>query len=139
LAKTKGKITETVLNISAPFRKMFKIAACKAYLGFGYPLPLSLRSFYILGVYVQALKNYVPKVYAGRLILFITQGNFRASQMWKKLALQGIESHQLHGDHTGVLNEPYMQAWAEQLKDQLDRAQSRDRKRVMMPTSKATV
>jgi aspartate racemase len=103
---------------------MFKTAACKLYLGFGYPLPLSLRHFYILGVYRQALKNYVPKVYAGRLIIFLPEGNLRASQIWKKLALRGIEIHEVHGSHAGVLDEPYVKAWAEQLKDQLDRAQS---------------
>jgi thioesterase domain-containing protein len=43
--------------------------------------------------------------------------------MWEKLALEGIETHEVHGSHTEVLNEPYMKAWADQLKDQLDRAQ----------------
>jgi len=123
LARTKGKITETALIISASLRKMFKATACKAYLGFGYPPPFSLRSFYTLEGYRQALKNYVPKAYAGRLILFVSEGNFRVSQMWEKLALEGIETHEVHGSHTEVLNEPYMKAWADQLKDQLDRAQ----------------
>ena len=125
LARTKGKITETALKLSSPLQ-MFKTTACKLYLGFGYPLPLSLRHFYILGVYSQALKNYVPKVYAGRVIIFLPEGNFRASQIWKKLALRGMEIHEVHGSHTGVLDEPYVKAWAEQLKDQLDRAQSRN-------------
>jgi hypothetical protein len=79
-----------------------------------------------LAVYRQALKNYVPKVYDGRLILLTTEGNFRAAHMWKQLALRGIEIHEVRGNHTEVLDQPYIEAWAEQLKDQLDRAQSGD-------------
>jgi hypothetical protein len=79
-----------------------------------------------LGVYVQALQTYVPKVYAGSLIILASEGNSRASQILKKLALGGMEIHEVHGSHTEVLNEPYVKAWAEQLKDQLDRAQSRN-------------
>ncbi len=126
LARTNGKVTETALNILAPFRKAFKTTACKFYLGNGYSLPLSLRSFYTLEVYRQALKNYVPKAHAGRLILFVSEGNLRTAQMWKQLALQGIETHEVPGSHTEVLNEPYVKTWAEQLKDQLDWAQSRE-------------
>ena len=116
----------TALTLSAPLRKMLKTVACKIYLKFGYPLPLSLRSFYILEIYRRALKKYVPKAFDGALVIFMSEDNLGDSKIWKKLALRGIESQEVAGSHSEVLNEPYLKTWAEELKDQLDRTQSRD-------------
>ena len=126
LAKTKRKITGTALTLSAPLRKMLKTVVCKIYLKSGYPLPLSLRSFYILEIYRRALKKYVPKAYDGGTCHLHVQKNPGDSKIWKKLALRGIESQEVGGSHSEVLNEPYLKTWAEELKDQLDRTQSRD-------------
>ena len=126
LTGTKGKITNTALTVSAPLRKMLKTLVCKIYLKSGYPLPLSLRSFYILEVYRGALKKYVPKSYDGGLVIFVPENHPGDSKVWKNLALRGMESHEIAGSHSEVLNEPYLKTWAEELKEQLDRTQSRD-------------
>ena len=126
LAKTKRQITGTALTLSAPLRKMLKTVVCKICLKSGYPLPLSLRSFYILEIYRRALKKYVPKAYDGALVIFMSKDNPGNSKIWKKLALRGIESREVAGSHSEVLNEPYLKTWAEELKDQLDRTQSPD-------------
>ena len=126
LAKTKRQITGTALTLSAPLRKMLKTVVCKICLKSGYPLPLSLRSFYILEIYRRALKKYVPKAYDGALVIFMSKDNPGNSKIWRKLALRGIESREVAGSHSEVLNEPYLKTWAEELKDQLDRTQSPD-------------
>ena len=54
---------------------MLKPVVCKICLKSGYPLPLSLRSFYILEIYRRALKKYVPKAYDGSLVIFMSKDN----------------------------------------------------------------
>lgn len=75
LGKLNGKIKEKVTSIMEAGKRIIKNAACKIYLSLGYPLFPSLRSFYILKVYQQANKDYVPEIYPGRLIIFKAAGD----------------------------------------------------------------
>ena len=116
LPRSKVKIRETIVNISAPVARVAQKAICKLCLTFGYRLPPWLRSHYILTVYAKAIRIYVPKSYLGRVIIFTCEENLFALQSWDALALEGIHVHEIPGHHENVLKEPHVGVWAEKLK-----------------------
>jgi len=119
LERAKGKI----MNITSPFDKTLKKMAYEACLALGYPIPPSLRSRYILDIYDQTVADYVPEVHLGRLMVFKAAEDCDPDR-WERLALGGLEIHEIPGNHTDILKEPYVRGWAELLKIQIDSAQS---------------
>src|SRR5947199_3401067 len=119
LERAKGKI----MNITSPLDKTLKKMAYEACLALGYPIPPSLRSRYILDIYDQSLADYVPEVHPGRLMVFKAAEDCDPDR-WERLALLGLEIHEIPGNHTNILKEPYVHGWAELLKIQIDSAQS---------------
>ena len=119
LERAKGKI----MNITSPLDKTLKKMAYEACLALGYPIPPSLRSRYILDIYDQSLADYVPEVHPGRLMVFKAAEDCDPDR-WERLALLGLEIHEIPGNHTNILKEPYVHNWAELLKIQIDSAQS---------------
>ena len=117
LQRVKGKIKASFID------KLLKRIVCRAYLTLGYRIPPSLRSRYILDVYGRAIAGYVPQVHPGRLIVFEADEECDPDR-WERLALGGLEIHEIPGDHTIVLHEPYVRDWGNLLKMQIDRAQS---------------
>ncbi|MGH7773246.1 MAG: amino acid adenylation domain-containing protein, partial [Candidatus Binatia bacterium] len=110
-------------NIEVVKVKIKKVA-CRFYLSIGCPLPSTLQSFYILDVYDQATRCYVPQVLASRVTLFVGE-KFRDHRFpWERLAAGGSETHEVPGNHTEVINEPHIQVWAEQLRALLQKAQA---------------
>ena len=92
---------------------------------FGYPLPIALRSRYILDVYSRAASNYVPDIYPGRVIVFKPAEDSVNPQVWESLAAGGLEVHEVSGSHTGALSkEAHVREWAELLRTYLQSAQS---------------
>src|SRR6266446_153444 len=88
-------------------------------------LPVSVRSPYILNVYRRALRNYVPRQYTGRVVLF--KGESRPDiylHHWRKYLLGEITIHDLPGNHMQLREEPYIHLWAEKLKACLAEAQA---------------
>jgi thioesterase domain-containing protein len=122
LERVKARLKDRANNITV-ITKILKNVACTLYLGVGWRLPISLRSRYILEIYQQAKRNYVPEVYPGRLIMFKAAEGCPDPQTWEKLAAGGVEIHDIAGNHTDIVKEPYMRVWAEQLKVFLQRAQ----------------
>ncbi len=122
--RAKGKTKEIAINIASPVQKFLQRTAYKAHLALGYPIPVSLRSRYILDIYARAMDEYAPKVSSDRLVIFKATDECEPDR-WEKLAGGGIEIHEIHGDHTNILNEPHIRSWASLLKEQIDRAQSR--------------
>jgi amino acid adenylation domain-containing protein len=115
-----GKIKENVLF---PVTKIVNKAACKFYLGIGYPLPIALRSHYILDVYAQAVSGYMPDIYPGRIIVFKPAEESISVQLWETLAGHGLEVYEVPGQHGDVVNkETHVRVWAEQLRNCLERA-----------------
>jgi amino acid adenylation domain-containing protein len=117
LERVNGKIVST--------QPVAKKVACKVYLGMGCLLPVCLRSFYILEVYHQATRAYVPQSYPGRVILF--KGEERPNDYrlnWERLVAGGLEIHEVTGNHVDMLREPHIQVWAEQLRDHLHKGQA---------------
>ncbi len=121
LEKAVGKARELVMNITSR-NKTIKRAVYKTCLALGYPIPPSFRSRYILDVYDQAVLNYAPKVYPDRLVVFRAADECDATR-WESLAARGLEVHEISGDHTTILKEPYMQQWGDLLRTQIERAQ----------------
>jgi len=76
-----------------------------------------------------AAKTYVPRVYPGRLVLFRSSQKplmqFRDPHAaWGSYASQGLQIHEIDGDHDSILLEPQVQSVAEQLKPYLEELQS---------------
>ncbi len=115
--EVKGKIKASFID------KLLKRIVYRAYLTLGYRIPPSLRSRYILDVYGRAIAGYVPQVHPGRLIVFEADEECDPDR-WERLALGGLEIHEIPGDHTIVLHEPYVRDWGNLLKMQIDRTQS---------------
>jgi hypothetical protein len=92
---------------------------------FDRPLPLSLRTDYIVSIYRRAIRVYKPQVFRGRVILFKTQGQYRRAQLgWDEYVSERIEIQELDTEHDNVFKEPYVQTFAQKLKTYLSNAQS---------------
>ncbi len=79
---------------------------------------------------VQAVRNYVPHPYPGKVILFraMNQSQFdayyTAPQLWGSLAAGGLEVHAVPGDHISILQKPHVQVLAAKLRACLEQAQT---------------
>jgi hypothetical protein len=120
LERASGKIRASTIRITA--NKTIKRAAYSTYLALGYAIPPSFRSRYILDIYDEAMANYVPEIYPGRLTVFRSAYSCDAI-VWERLAGKELELHEISGDHTAILKEPHVQQWAEILSTILARAQ----------------
>src|SRR5262249_14704307 len=88
----------------------------KLYSRSGRPLPTALQN--VKEANFLAAKDYVTKPYPGRVTLFLAseqtvEGDQR--DVWSKLALGGVELHQIPGDHVTLIEEPNVRVLAERL------------------------
>ncbi len=105
--------------------KILKKVLCKVYLSMGRSIPPSLRSPYILDIYRQARRNYVPQLYPGRAIYFKSEKRSSDHQLnWGRLIAGGLEAYEVPGDHLDLCEKPYIHFWAEPLRACLHKAQS---------------
>ncbi|MGA2215501.1 MAG: hypothetical protein ABSH31_19670, partial [Bryobacteraceae bacterium] len=78
------------------------------------PIPRFLRR--AININWFAGENYVPRLCAGRITLFHTQGSADApgatNHIWARLASEGVELHRIPGGHEDVLQEPHVGALA---------------------------
>lgn len=86
------------------------------------PAMLRVEQFNIL-----AIRKYIPRPYPGRITLFPAStrsvGEFHdREQGWGKLALGGVEIHDVTGDHLTMLQMPNVTSVAEILNECLERA-----------------
>ena len=82
-------------------------------------------------IHINALLNYVPKPYLGGVTLFRSKGHpllcsFDPKYGWGDLVRGGVAVKIVSGPHDSILEEPYVQALADQLKDCLEKAQRTD-------------
>jgi len=92
-----------------------KLLACKAYLITGYPLPLSLRHFYLMNISESAVSNYTPELYQGRMVLCYA-GHTSPGPSEHSLTSGGAKVHTIDGsDHDSIVKDPYVRIWAEHL------------------------
>lgn len=117
--RANNKIHEGIFTLE----QIRKPITCSFYLAMKQLLPISLRSFYILGVYRKALRAYEPKSYPGRITLLKAKEDTRDVSAWATVATGGIETYEVPGDHDTVLKESAVSVWAEMLRDCLVKAQ----------------
>src|SRR2546427_12237472 len=87
----KGKINERTARISKPLKKL----ACNVCIAMGRPIPPSLRSSYILDIYYQARRNYVPQVYPGQAVYFKSEKRSSDHQLnWGRVIAGGLEVYE---------------------------------------------
>jgi pimeloyl-ACP methyl ester carboxylesterase len=69
-----------------------KMLACRVFLGFGQLVPEALRMFYFLEASRRAARNYVPKVYSGRVVLLRVENAVENSSVeWERLVAGKLE------------------------------------------------
>ncbi len=92
---------------------------------FNHALPATLRN--IEGLNYLAARNYVPRIYPGRVALFWASGDLTTSfdllDGWRVLASGGVEVHEISGNHINITKEPHVGALAQELRACLDRVQ----------------
>jgi amino acid adenylation domain-containing protein len=75
-----------------------------------------------------AARDFVPRVFAGRVTLFWASGDLRASfdllDGWRVLAGGGIDVHEISGSHLNIIKEPYVTELASKLQACLERMQT---------------
>jgi len=111
-----------IREITSPVRLKIQRVIYKVCPKLGYRIPPSLRSRYILDIYVKAMKSYVSNAYDGRIVICERVGYVDRAKQWEQLALGGFRLHEVSGSHQDVLQESYVQIWAEKLKSYLQSA-----------------
>jgi thioesterase domain-containing protein len=94
-----------------------------------YQLTQAQRLFSLFKNNVTAVKNYQPRQYPGRIVLFrpseeLPEGTDNLTRDWDKLAAAGVEVHVVPGTHQNMLTEPHVIPLAEMLVKHLDEAQA---------------
>nr|WP_242072469.1 thioesterase domain-containing protein [Microcoleus sp. FACHB-68] len=82
-----------------------------------------------IAVRERAIEKYSPEPYAGKLVLFRAMDRtafekyYTDPQLWGSLAADGLEVHEIGGDHLGILKEPHVKVLADKLKESLKSTQ----------------
>jgi hypothetical protein len=114
-------------RITLPVEETIKIAICNAYRYLGRPLPLSLRGFYLMDIYIKAIESYTPELYRGRLTLCHSDKVLYCRQSEVScLARGGAEAYEVPGaGHENIVEEPHVKVWAQYLKMCLDQVHAK--------------
>ena len=96
--------------------------AYKIYERIGKPLPPVLQN--IEQINFAAVKNYVPRIYAGNVTLFLASdltSDYDLHDGWGELVQGEIETHEIPGNHINIIKPPHVSALAEELRACLDK------------------
>jgi len=116
------RVKDQISQKTSPIRRVFRKVCWKCYLAAGRSLPVSLRSPYILHVYQESLRSYIPRPYTGRVTLFkSTEAWYRPSRDWTKLITGELDVHEGDWGHMDMRKKPSVAEWAKHLKASLDR------------------
>jgi len=95
------------------------------YLRTGRSIPLPLRVPYHIGQSGRARRAYWPQIYPGRLVLLRAVENPRDPfKRWGGMGAEGLEIHEIPGNHDTMIREPLVQEVAAKLNQVLRRAQA---------------
>jgi oxalate---CoA ligase len=77
----------------------------------------------------QAVRNYVPQAYPGRIVLFLSveapeRTCYDRRLGWNETAAEGVEVHVVPGNHDNLFGEPHVEVLAEKLRLCLQRVQA---------------
>ena len=103
--KIRKKITKT------------KLGLVRLSLLFGFKIPFNIRHKYIVKIYEKALKNYKPKSYPGKVIIFKGEKSLRVTESnWIALEADDKTIYRIDdADHGDILLEPHIEIWANKL------------------------
>jgi aspartate racemase len=121
-SRVHNKLSE-YLRIPRPAKDITKAFVCTAFLRLGYRIPYSLRSFYILRLYTRALEKYNAQIYPGSVLIIVSAGSADPAA-WSRLATGDVKLFEIPADHMEIRKGPFVQAWAEELRDSLRAAQT---------------
>jgi thioesterase domain-containing protein len=120
-ALTKARIKNWVTSLVRIANRI----AFRMYLAASRPLPQSLQTPYILHVYEQARRNYVPKTYPGHAIYFKSEEGAGDLLDWHGLFAGGLEVYDVPGNHYEIIiKRQHALLWVEKLKNRLQKAQA---------------
>ena len=109
--RTKAKVRDMMLNAIAPVKKITQKIAWETSVLLGLPIPLSMRSPYLLEIYRKAMQGYVPRRYRGNLVIFCQDESPEQSRLkWSDPSNVLTQVYTVPGDHTSVLDEPNVAA-----------------------------
>jgi thioesterase domain-containing protein/acyl carrier protein len=117
--RLKNRLGQRIAKAKEPLQTLCSYACLRT----GRPIPVWLRSHYILGVYEKALRAYEPLPYVGRVVYIKSElrANYHRTN-WARIFGNRLESLEVPGDHLAVIAQPYAHLWAEKLKEWLDAA-----------------
>jgi amino acid adenylation domain-containing protein len=92
--------------------KSAKRGMSKLFDSFGERIPASLRSTYILDVYMLARRAYQVSPYAGPVVFFNTSAGVESHAVWSRLVHGDYEVHLVSGNHMDLIREPQVSEWA---------------------------
>jgi amino acid adenylation domain-containing protein len=119
-----GKLRQSMNPITVPLNRQFKRAVCAYYIRSRHPLPVWVRSFYILQIYGRARRSYAVRTYSGKVDLFVQEPEFALQSSWDGLCTVPVKIHKVAAsNHTAILQQPHFRDWAERLKETLQKAQ----------------
>ncbi|HEY9724954.1 MAG TPA: amino acid adenylation domain-containing protein [Chroococcales cyanobacterium] len=125
--KFQPKIEAQLQNFDSNHKRI----CCKFYQRIGRPLPQELQEFTYRELNTEASDRYIPKVYPGRVTLIrahdkaidVSVSAYIDPELgWGGLATEGIEIHEVHGNHLSMLKEPHVRELAETLGACIDKA-----------------
>ncbi|MCW5557073.1 MAG: amino acid adenylation domain-containing protein [Verrucomicrobiae bacterium] len=93
-----------------PVWKPLKRLMIRSFLRRGRRLPPFLRSFYIGDTYNQAMKEYHPRPFPGRITVFKSEYGWGPKDLgWRDLAGGGLNIEIVPGDHFSMIQEPQIE------------------------------
>lgn len=114
-------------RVNHRFNILFKEIIYKSHLSLRLPLPVYLLDLAVRDANTQAQRAYTRKDYKGQVTLFWAMERPAAEddqiEMWKELAVGGIEIYQIPGSHDSIMSSPHVLALSEKLNHCLNRAQ----------------
>jgi thioesterase domain-containing protein len=76
-----------------------------------------------------AAREYLPRIYPGRVALFWASGDLTTSfdllEGWQTLAAGGVDVHEISGNHINIVKEPHVGALADELRACLDQVRKK--------------
>lgn len=131
MKKVQGATVYELKNRVNQLQLQLKLTLFRYYLDKGLPLPKFLKNITPRQVYRFGKKSYVPGVFKGRLLVFrATEGEGAEEPAinmtidpflgWGQRATEEVEVYDIIGNHSSMLQEPYVKEMADRMKAYLD-------------------
>jgi aspartate racemase len=104
---------------------------CRIYLGIDRELPRFVRTHYFLYAARQASLKYTPQNFTGRIVLLAAEkSHYNTRSIWSQFASDGVEIHELPGNHLDIMEETHAKIWGQQLRECLRIAQTKTKRNI---------